>query len=212
MNMKRCFILLLVLTSISLHAFAQLDKSIPLQSGDLLFEDLDCGPLCDAIEGVTQSYGGNHFSHIGLVYVKNDSSFIIEAIGGKVQVTPVAKFAARTTHKIFIGRLKEKYQSLNAQAVQFALGQLAVPYDDVFLYDNGKYYCSELIYDAYKSANNGKPFFRLEPMTFMQPGTKTYYPVWVDYYKDLRVAIPQGKPGINPGGISRSDKINILNP
>lgn len=202
------FVLLLQLTGKA----QTIPANIKLQNGDFLFEDLDCGPLCDAIEQVTQSYGGNHFSHIGLVYVKGDSSFIIEAIGNNVRMTPLAQFTSRTKHKIFIGRMKPEYHHLVDSAISFSLKSIGIPYDDDFLYNNGKYYCSELIYDAFQYANKGKPVFQLEPMTFKPIGSKEFFPVWVDYYKKLSEAIPEGKPGINPGGISRSKYIEILNP
>ena len=34
-----------------------------LKEGDLLFQDLNCGELCDAIETVTQGVDGKDFSH-----------------------------------------------------------------------------------------------------------------------------------------------------
>ena len=40
------------------------------RTGDLLFQDIDCGGLCDAIEKVTAGVKGYHFSHVGLVYKK----------------------------------------------------------------------------------------------------------------------------------------------
>ncbi|POY36209.1 hypothetical protein C3K47_10655 [Solitalea longa] len=205
-----CFAIAWVLL-FSSNVCAQTLDNIQLKNGDLLFEDLDCGPLCDAIEQVTQSYGDNHFSHIGLVYWKADSVFIIEAIGAKVQLTPLEKFTGRTIHKIYIGRPIVK-QEVIENAIQFSVSKLGVEYDDNFLYDNGKYYCSELIYDAFKYANLNKDFFKLEPMTFKKPGSNEFFPVWIDYYKDLGAEIPEGKLGINPGGISRSNKIEILNP
>jgi hypothetical protein len=109
-----------------------------------------------------------------------------------------------------LARLKSPYQKLIPKAIQFTLSQQGKTYDEAFLYNNGKYYCSELIYDAFAFANNGKAFFLLEPMTFKQPASQEYFPVWVDYYKVLNMEIPEGKPGINPGGISRSNKIEIL--
>ncbi|MCO4294605.1 hypothetical protein NF867_17220 [Solitalea sp. MAHUQ-68] len=206
-----CFTIVFLLTVICSIVSGQTLDKIQLKNGDLLFEDLDCGPLCDAIEQVTQSYGGNHFSHIGLVYIKADSVFIIEAIGAKVQLTPLERFTGRTTHKIYIGRPKISQQVID-KALTFSVSKLGVEYDDVFLYNNEKYYCSELIYDAFKYANHNKPFFKLEPMTFKRPGSNEFFPVWIDYYKDLGTEIPEGKLGINPGGISRSNKIEILNP
>jgi hypothetical protein len=181
------------------------------QTGDLLFQDLDCGEICDAIEAVTQGINDQKFSHIGLVYTRNDSVYIIEAIGNDVHLTPIVDFLERSNNPVVQARVKAPYAKLVPNVIQFALQQQGKPYDEPFLYDNGKYYCSELIYDAFAFANNGKPFFRLEPMTFKKPDSDTYFPVWVTYYEKLGMEIPEGKPGINPGGISRSDKIEILN-
>ena len=194
---------------------AQSYKQFRFQSGDLLFQDLDCGGLCDAIETVTTGVQGRHFSHIGLVYRRADSVFVIEAIGKDVHLTPLEKFLLRPTDKaqqptVVVGRLKPAYQYLNKAAVRFALQQMGTLYDDVFLYNNGKYYCSELIYDAYKEANHGRPFFSLRPMTFKDPATGNTFPVWTQYYQDLHQPIPESKPGCNPGGISTSDKISII--
>jgi hypothetical protein len=47
-------------------------------------------------------------------------------------------------------------------------------------------------------------------MTFKDPSTGKTFPAWVDYYSELHTAIPEGQPGCNPGGISSSDKIEIL--
>ena len=141
------------------------------QNGDLLFQDLDCGDLCDAIEKVTKGVHGKSFSHIGLVYARPDSTFVIESIGKNVHLTPVQDFVNRNKDangkpKIVAGRLKPSYQSLNAPALQYALKQLGTPYDDAFLYDNKKYYCSELLYDAYKAANHNPSLFRAHAHDF----------------------------------------------
>ncbi len=47
-------------------------------------------------------------------------------------------------------------------------------------------------------------------MTYKQPGTDSFFPAWVAYYKALGKPIPQGLPGCNPGGISKSDKLTVL--
>ncbi|MFO7446833.1 MAG: hypothetical protein R6W90_10735, partial [Ignavibacteriaceae bacterium] len=72
------------------------------------------------------------------------------------------------------------------------------------------YYCSELIYLAALKANDEKPFFSLQPMTFKDPDTGEFYPAWVKYYEDLYIKIPEAEPGLNPGSISLSDKIAIV--
>ena len=65
--------------------------------------------MCDAIEKATQGVNGKNFSHIGLVYIKRDTFLVIEAIGTKVQLTPLNKFMERSVdvngnYKIVIGR------------------------------------------------------------------------------------------------------------
>jgi hypothetical protein len=190
-------------------SFVGFSQNITLKSGDLLFQSMNCGPLCEAINEVTSGYQGHDFSHLGLVYIKNDSILVIEASGSSVKITPYETFKTYTAEKMFVGRLKRKYRALIPEAIAFALQQIGVPYDEEYVYNNGKYYCSELLYDAFLHANK-KPLFDLFPMTFKSPKTEEYFEVWVDYYKKLNIEIPEGKPGCNPGGISTSDKLKII--
>lgn len=201
---KNVLILLLLLSCINANA-----RKSSYRTGDFIFQDLDCGGLCDAIEAVTQSYNGYRFSHVGLVYISHNDTLVIEAIGKEVQLTPLSSFLGRTAINLH-GRLRKEYRCLITKAIDFSLAQKGTPYDDEFLYDNDKYYCSELLYDAFKYANKGQPFFELEPMTFRKPGTKDFFPVWIEYYNKLGIDIPEGKPGCNPGGLSQSGKIEII--
>ncbi len=191
-------------------------KDFQLKEGDLIFQDLDCGPLCDAIEKVTGGFNGANFSHIGLVVKDSTNQFVIlEAIGDKVHITPLGKFLNRSfdadgNPKAIVGRIKPEYKNIISKFIEDAKTYLGKPYDDVYVMDNDSFYCSELIYLAALKANNGTPFFYLYPMTFKDPDTGDFNPAWVEYYKNLNVKIPEGEPGINPGGISLSDKIDIV--
>lgn len=185
-------------------------KPTQLQDGDLVFQDMDCGPLCDAIEAVTDGYGGRDFSHMGMVYHRNDTLYIAEAAGKAVRLTPLAKFAQNTKKPMLVMRLKKEYTSRIPAAIDFSLKQLGVPYDSEYVYNNGAYYCSELIYDAFLFANGNKPFFTLYPMTYKEPGTNTFFPAWAKYYKAIGKPIPEGLPGCNPGGVSKSDKLTVV--
>ncbi len=184
------------------------------QEGDLLFQNLNCGELCDAIEAVTDGVYDREFSHCAMVIDINDTLKVIEAIGTKVQVNSLQNFFSRsgdtsTIQNITVGRVKHQYENLIPEVISNAKQLVGQPYDNEFLLDNGKWYCSELIYEIFKEANN-KDFFELKAMTFKAPETNTFFPVWVSYYKDLNKEIPEGQPGINPGLISRSDKIKII--
>lgn len=187
-----------------------------VQPGDILFQDLDCGPLCNAIESVTEGVGGRDFSHCAMVVRVNDSLKVVEAIGDRVQINSLEKFFARsgdldTVKNIVSARLKPEYRNLIPAAAGFSLNQAGKPYDEEFVLDNGSWYCSELLYEAFRSANGGNPVFSLEPMTYKNPATGEFDAAWVEYYKKLNKPIPEGKPGINPGLISRYPGLEIIN-
>lgn len=180
-----------------------------LKTGDLLFININCGPMCDAINAVTNGYDGKDFNHMGVVVKENDNYFVYEAIGKAVVKTPLETFISYTKETIYQGRLKRKYIKLIPKAIAFCEKQLGVPYDNDFLYDNGKYYCSELIYDAFLYSNNNKPFFQLFPMTYKEPYSESFFPVWIEHFNKIGIPIPEGKLGCNPGGMSLDKKITL---
>jgi hypothetical protein len=186
------------------------------QQGDLLFQDLDRGPLCDAIEKVTMGYQGINFSHVGIV-AEDDigNPAVIEAVSHGVEVTPLQTFLERSIDakhrpKVVVGRLNEPYRHLIPSALKQALTLKGTSYDKAFAIDNDAYYCSELIYEIFLRANNDKPVFKLQPMTFKDPDTEQILPAWQEYFSDLSVPVPEGQPGINPGSISRSPILTIV--
>ncbi len=212
----------LLLFSISVAVFGcsrinfREDSSFALQPGDLLFQDNDSGPLGDAIEKVTTGFQGANFSHVGIV-AKNDSGnfIVIEAVSSGVEVTPLQAFLdrsfdARHRPKVVAGRLKEPHCRLIPSALKEAFILKGKPYDKVFAVDNEAYYCSELIYEIFLRANDNNPVFVLQPMTFKNPDTGETLAAWEEYFSELGVSIPEGQPGINPGGISRSPVLSIV--
>ena len=185
------------------------------QHGDLLFQDIDCGPLCDAIEEVTTGIDGAGFSHVGIVVETDSGTYVLEAISKGVVFTLLRIFLDRSTNslgnpKVIVSRLKPEYSNLIPEAVDEMEKYVGKPYDTLFILGNDAYYCSELIYLGFKAANSNLDFFPLNSMTFKSPGTNTCYPVWKKYFTDMGVEVPEGKPGINPGAISRSGYLNVV--
>ncbi len=180
-----------------------------------MFQDLDGSPFYDAIEKVTQGYKGAKFAHIGIIVDGSDGEpVVLEAIGRGVYTTPVDTFLARShdnnNHpKVIVGRLKPQYRHLIEPALERLNGYLGKSYDHIFDIKNDSYYCSELVYLSYLD-ESGESLFKLYPMTFIDPDTRETFPAWVDYYQDLGVNIPEGEPGLNPGGISRSPVLDIV--
>jgi hypothetical protein len=84
------------------------------------------------------------------------------------------------------------------------------PYDYIFDINDDTYYCSEIIYEGLKKADNTQELFSLKPMTFNEPGTDSPFVHWVEYYEELGHPIPEGELGLNPGRMSRSDAIEIV--
>ena len=201
-------ILLIIQTLIGSQTFT-------LQNGDLLFQDSDCGEFCDAIEKVTEGYEGANLSHIGMVILSKGGPQVIEATTKGVVMTDLKTFLSRSNDKngdskVIVGRVNETHSELIPDAVQYAQSLLGKKYDHVFDIKNNTYYCSELVYESFKYANGGKELFQLYPMTFIDPETNETFGIWSNYYSELGKSIPEGKPGLNPGGISKSDEIEII--
>ena len=184
------------------------------QLGDILFQDLDCGPPCEAIEAVTSGYNGAQLSHNGIITEiqgnKFSQIFVVEAIGEEVVKTPLDKFLERS-NKVIVGRLKPDYTYMISDAINYIENSiLGKPYDYIFDLENDTYYCSEVIYQGFQASDSTQNLFAINPMTFNEPNSKNPFVHWVTYYEELNAAIPEGELGLNPGGMSQSDKINII--
>jgi len=210
------------------NSMTEENDKFQLEVGDILFQDLDSSPLCDAIELVTPGFENGNFSHIGLVVEIGDlfclnpeynqitdgaksNIRILEALPGGVITTRLDSFLMRSSDynnnpKVVVGRLNDEYKHTIPTAVQFAKKQIGGDYDEIFILNNDKYYCSELIYEAFSKDS----VFHLEPMTFLHPESNDTLQTWKDYYTEIGVEIPQNKMGINPGSMSLSDKIKII--
>ena len=186
-------------------------SNFQLQEGDLLFQDLDSSPLCDAIELVTPGYNDANFSHIGFIVSDDGKLKVLEAIPPKVILTELEDFLSRSKDKdgnpkVIVGRLKKEYKKAIPKAVEFAHKKIGVDYDGIFLMNNNSYYCSELLYEAFSKDS----IFQLQAMTFLHPDSGDTLQTWKDYYAELGVKIPENELGINPGIMSLSKKIEIV--
>lgn len=185
------------------------------QVGDLYFQDLNCGSLCNAITSVTFGYDQTEVSHVALLIQASKNPEVIEAIGKDVHLTPLAQFLNRSLDKnknprVFVGRLKAKYQRLIPQAITYMKSWLYLPYNKDFNPNNHykSFYCSELVDQGFYLANDKKHIFPLNKMTFKKDGQTL--PQWQAYFKAIDKDIPEGEIGTNPGLLSRSKAINII--
>lgn len=140
-----------LLLTIALYA----QKPFDLKTGDILFQTNKARTsFVKAIENVTTSLDDLNFSHVGVVLVEDGQVFVLEATQPDVCKTPLEKFLKQAKSVngnpvVVVGRLKPKYQKSIPRAIEILKSFLGKPYDYVFLPDNDKYYCSEIIYLAF---------------------------------------------------------------
>lgn len=184
------------------------------EDGDLFFQDL-VGSGASAIESVTPGFNRAEVSHMGMIVKIGQKKYIIEAFPPEVRINPITVFLSRAKDylmrpRVFVGRLKPAYRELIPAAKEKALKLRGLPYDRLYLTGEDAYYCSELIVDAFKYANNGIAFFPEHPMSFRDEETGEILDYWKRYYAYFGMDVPEGESGSNPGEISLSDKIEII--
>ena len=186
--------------------------SFRLQTGDLLFQ-VDKGRMSEAIAKVTIGENNINYTHVGIVLVKNDTIFVIEAIPSGVSETLLDTFMLRSaTLKekpiVAVGRLKQEYRNVIPNAIVRAENLLGKPYDFVFCPDDDAYYCSELVEVSFLDKQN-KPIF--EPISMNFRDTDGNLPAyWIKHFEKYNAIIPENSLGSNPGNLSQSDKIEII--
>jgi 5'-nucleotidase (lipoprotein e(P4) family) len=139
---------------------------------------------------------------------------VVEAVGRGVVSTELQDFLQRSSEwvrgRVLVGRTKERPETIRA-VISFALQQQGLPYDEVFEAGNSKWYCSELIDAAFASAAGlGLTYFGLAPMTFRDSLTRVTHPYWQHYFDSLGIPVPEGRPGINPGSMSLSNRLRLF--
>lgn len=181
-------------------------QSINLQAGDLLFRGASSESLSEAIDRVTQTGDETHFSHIGIVESVADGIWILHADTkeGTSRISLQGFMHPENEEaEVVVYRLKNEYRNSIPDALERARTMLGKPYNFSYLLTDTAHYCSEFIYRAFAPDS----IFEMNPMTFKDPETGEFYPTWVDYYRELGVAIPEGEPGCNPNGMAASDKL-----
>lgn len=190
-----------------------------LKTGDLLFvQKTERNAEREAIISATHTKDSYAFYHVGVLHQKGAAWFVLEAIEQGVCDTPLDTFlhpknnlstvssSSQTT--IVVERLKEEYTPLIPQAIAAIKAVIGAPYDHSYTAHDKAYYCSELIQEHF--LKEGKPLFPYIPMTFKDAETGIIAPFWIEQFKGLHRAIPEGAPGSNPAQLSRSSKLNVI--
>ena len=195
----------------------QSNTNFEIKQGDLLFQNTGTGEIDNAIKEVTATSFSKNYSHVGMALQKDEKWFVVEAIPKEgICLTPIIKFLNRNKNKFnksqtTVARLDSYYQPYISKAIEYALERLDTPYDDIFLWEDDSYYCSELVYKMFSSQDLPKDSipFLTHPMTF-NDSTGNPLPSWATYYETRKEAIPEGIEGTNPNLMASSPHITFV--
>lgn len=184
-----------------------------LETGNLIFVR-DTNGMGSAIEQSTGQY-----THVAIVVCEGDSAMIYEAVPDKgVICRTFDNFAAELMEELdpenkgcfgdfaSMYRMEVEYDTIGLiSRLNQRLGQ---EYDKAFLPDNGKLYCSELIYECMLD-KQGRHIFEAKPMNFKAAdGSMPKY--WETHFRKLSMPIPQDTLGTNPTDMSKSSEVSLI--
>lgn len=199
---KRYLISIFLIAFVNLLIFGE-----ELKSGDLIFQISGNSDFSNAISGATHQKEQLDLVHVGIIEVlQNGEINVIEASPEEgVRIISLLSFLTNSPkmdgrYGVVIKRLKEFICVENI--LNRAKRHLGEPYDWWYLPDNGKMYCSELVYESYQN-RNGEKIFESQPMNFRN-SDGTISDFWVKLFKQIGSEIPEGVAGTNPNSMSSS--------
>ncbi len=160
---------LLLYISILLCGFSCTRNAPCLHPGDLLFQVGETSEMTGAITAATGKERQLNYSHVGIAVRSRGLDSVLEATSdGGVRVTALGDFLARSARidgrpAVTVMRLRDTTGV--AAAIERARKFIGQPYDYSFRPDNGKMYCSELVWESYL-APDGSRRFPARPMNF----------------------------------------------
>ena len=199
--MKRLFIYI----GITLLLAACRGGDFTPNTGDLLFQVNEPSAMTDAITDATAQQDRYKISHVAIFQRTETGMWALEATGeGGVRRTPWHEFlnsSARINGRpgVIVMRVREDFPI--GEAMRRAESHLGEPYDYSYLPDNGRMYCSELVYESYRRAD-GTPLFTARPMNFRNADGELPA-FWVELFGRLGEPVPEGIPGTNPADMAK---------
>lgn len=197
-KIKFFFVLFLLLPVIS---FGQ-----ELKTGDLLFVLEGGSEFSEAISDATSFSDSLSFVHVGILESDSEKgNIVIEASPEEgvrsISLDEFLNLAPKIQGQpgVVVKRVNVDYPVettiINAKSYE---GQ---PYDWWYLPDNGKMYCSELVYESYRDTK-GDRLFTSKPMNF-RTSDGSMPDFWIKLFEELGEPIPEGFPGTNPNDMSQ---------
>ena len=136
-KMKKAIAILLMLIAFG-WLYSQSGNHSELKEGDVVFQ-ISKSKQSPLIAAAT----GSQWTHCGVIVMKKGEPYVLEA-SSVVKLTPWEQWKQRGKGGI------TSMKRYTDKPVKIRYSQyLGKPYDLAFKFDNGKWYCSELVYDIY---------------------------------------------------------------
>lgn len=184
-----------------------------LHSGDLLFQVGAQSAMSGAITAATGDNKPLDFTHVGIAIIRGGADSVLEATTeGGVRMSSLEDFlrgsATDSEGHPRVAAMRLRDTAGLAASIRRAEALRGLPYDYAFGPDNGKYYCSELVWECYRTPEGARRF-PARPMNFRAPdGTMPRF--WVELFERLGEPIPEGVPGTNPNDMARDPQLQAV--
>lgn len=194
--MYKLFILLFILIGMN----SCTENEYKPQDCDLIFQIAETTNFSKAITDATAPNDDIKFDHVGLIFTENGYAQVLEASAQKgVSIITLQEFINSLPAGYIIKRVNCNFSA--SKIIENAKSHIGEPYDWSYLPNNGKMYCSELIFESFTDSNN-KHIFHAHPMNFRnEKGEMPQF--WTDLFNKLGEAIPEGVIGTNPNDLSK---------
>ena len=159
-----------------------------LETGDLIFasENTEMGQAIQASTG--------NYCHVAIFL--DGQVYHARVEGGVLSQSPEDFFEAGKVYDLY------HYEQIDCTEVKKrAESLLGAPYNASFYQDGDGYYCSQFIAELL-------PIFETIPMKFGDE-EEEISPFWLDYYKELGLAVPLDQPGTNPSQLAQSPLLHF---
>lgn len=180
-------------------------KGPQLHTGDLLFQVGAASAMEEAITAATERDTMLNFTHVGIFLTTNEADSVLEATSdGGVRIVPLADFlnrAGRIAGRPGVVAMRLRDTAGVALSVKRARQYAGLPYDYSYRPGNGRFYCSELVWESYRDTC-GRRIFPARPMNF-RAADGTMPAFWTELFEKLGEPIPEGVPGTNPNDMAR---------
>lgn len=181
-----------------------------LKSCDLIFHVEGESDFSSAITSSTSREDSISFVHVGIIMIDEKGHVkVIEASPSEgvrsVSLEDFLKEAPLIDEKpgAVVKRLTIPFSV--SSVIEIAVSFMGQPYDWWYMPDNGKMYCSELIYESFVD-EKGEKIFKPQPMNFRsKDGSLPNF--WVKLFSELGEEVPEGVLGSNPNDLSRDKRL-----